>query len=665
MLPSPDLLSALLKALGLTQSVFKPIPDLVDGVIDSVDGITHGLGLPGISDLPLIGSLLDVGDPQVDPYGSIAPEDVEVLDATSCNVDPYDPPQVLSQTFPTFDQVKANVFRYRQQQSVNLGSWFVHEQWMTPTPFDCASGPQSAEIDIASGWGNTTAAQVVLERHWDTFINQSDFEYLASIGINTVRLPIGYWSLGPVYCQGTPFEQYADVYTNSWSRVVRAINWADEAGIGVLVDLHGAVGSQNGQPHSGISDGQANLFNNATNMNLTINVLTFLVQQLASVTNVVGIEILNEPNDDPSLPDFYTRAINSMRQVSTMALGLPLYIHDAFNLDEFSGFVASRSDFIVEDHHSYFVFDNEDVSRDADQDTGEVQGTMNDQLSSASGKQRRNLVIGEWSGALVSSSLANETNPLLARQQFCQGQAQVYANTTAGWHFWSYMKEGCDTDPDWCFKNAVGNTLPPLFFSYGCELQTTSSKLVYPAGAVTGMELPPMMQVFGLENNEPSWTSTESASSDGVPDPSLADLSSNIATGTLTASDVSSTPTQGTSKRDLGIYYQRFSAIHSHRGPFLNAKKYKRDNVTSASVSGMTPAERSITKGYSDGFLTAKIFAQYDMSKLGFTGQYISDSINTLGSGVIASGTEDYYSEWFLQGLEDAQGSISAQCSGS
>lgn len=174
---------------------------------------------------------------------------------------------------------------------------------MTPSLFTCADGPQTAEIDIANGWENTTNARALLERHWDTFINQSDFEYLSSIGINTVRLPIGYWNLGPLYCQGTPFEPVADVYINSWSRIVRAINWAGEAGMGVLVDLHGAPGSQNGQPHSGISDGQVNFFN-STNIDKTIEVLTYLMQQLSSVTNVIGIEVLNEPNNDDSLSSF-------------------------------------------------------------------------------------------------------------------------------------------------------------------------------------------------------------------------------------------------------------------------------------------------------------------------------------------------------------------------
>lgn len=121
------------------------------------------------------------------------------------------------------------------------------EKWITPSLFKCASSPQASEYDVASGWGEINDARSMLERHWDTFVTADDFKYLASIGINTVRLPIGHWSLGSLYCQGTPYEGVSDVYANSWSRVVRAINWAGENGIGVLVDLHGGPGSQNGQ----------------------------------------------------------------------------------------------------------------------------------------------------------------------------------------------------------------------------------------------------------------------------------------------------------------------------------------------------------------------------------------------------------------------------------
>lgn len=175
---------------------------------------------------------------------------------------------------------------------------------MTPSLFTCASGDKMSELDIASGWGSLDAARALLERHWDSFIDTSDFQYLASLGINTVRLPIGYWSLGPEFCQGTPFEPVSAVYQNAWSRVVRTINMAADSGIGVLVDLHGAPGSQNGQQHSGVSDGQVNLFGNDWYENKTMAVLTYLTQQLVNVTNVVGIQMLNEPKNDAELADF-------------------------------------------------------------------------------------------------------------------------------------------------------------------------------------------------------------------------------------------------------------------------------------------------------------------------------------------------------------------------
>ena len=327
---------------------------------------------------------------------------------------------------------------------------------MTPSLFSCASGSAAAEIDIAYGWWSTDNARTVLERHWDTFINDTDFQYLASIGINTVRLPIGYWNLGPEFMQATAFEAVAQVYRNCWPRIVRAINQAGVAGIGVLVDLHGAVGSQNGQQHSGVSDGVTNFFSVPSNMNKTIEVLVFLTQQLACVNNVVGIQILNEPPFDDGLTAFckfnykplihsfdilyYTdsRAIDAMREASPCAKNLPLYMHDGFDLNRFSGFVVGRTDFVVQDHHSYFVFTDSDRMEKASQHTADVRGGIAEALGQVSDKQHRNLVIDEWSCALDWKSLQNETMDDVEqdRKDFCTTQLNVYTNTTAGWGFW-------------------------------------------------------------------------------------------------------------------------------------------------------------------------------------------------------------------------------------
>ncbi|KAL1694943.1 glycoside hydrolase family 5 protein [Schizophyllum commune] len=353
-----------------------------------------------------------------------------------CYVEPYLVPPPPLEPFPPFDPVKASVFRYRQQQSVNLGSWFVHEQWMTPSLFTCAAGDKVSELDIATGWNTTASAKAVLERHWDTFIGNTDFLHLASIGINTVRLPIGYWSLGPTFTAGTPFQDVADVYSDSWPRIVRAINQAGEAGIGVLVDLHGAYGSQNGQPHSGISDGQTRLFGDETNMARTIDALSFLVQQLESVTNVVGVQILNEPQNSDALSSFYDRAIQTLRAISPT---FPLYIHDGFDLEYFSDWVSKRTDFVVQDNHSYFVFSPQDAAEPASQHTNDVQTGVADRFVRASNQERRNLIIGEWSCALTADSLSSEQDQEAARRDFCTRQVDVYTNSTAGWAFWGMI----------------------------------------------------------------------------------------------------------------------------------------------------------------------------------------------------------------------------------
>ena len=125
-----------------------------------------------------------------------------------------------------------------------------------------------------------------------------------------------------------------------------------------------------------------------------------------------------------------------MRSVSTIAQTFPLYIHDGFNLGQYSDYVANRTDFVVEDHHSYFVFTPQDDSEPADQHTADVEGGIGSSFQQADEKQRNNLVIDEWSCALTDQSLSSSDNATEARRDFCTAQMTTYANTTSGWAFW-------------------------------------------------------------------------------------------------------------------------------------------------------------------------------------------------------------------------------------
>ncbi|KAI0093534.1 glycoside hydrolase [Irpex rosettiformis] len=595
--------TALLQTLSLTQGLLKPVP-LLSGLSVDRKTLVGGSTLAGL--MPPMGSSVDdnsdtgTSDPPRVASNSNDNDSSGDDNSDPCSWEPYDSPPLTNQSFPPFDKYKAIVYRYRQQQSVNLGSWFVHEAWMTPSLFTCAADNQISEVDIAHGWQSVEGARSVLERHWDTFITEEDFGYLESIGINTVRLPIGYWNLGPEFCQNTPFEDVAEVYRGSWPRVIRTINYAASHGIGVLVDLHGAPGSQNGQQHSGVSDGQTSMFGSDDYADQTIRVLTFLMKELAFVTNVVGIQLLNEPKYVDSLEDFYTQAIDDMRAVYSNSTSFPLYLHDGFNLKRFSNYVANRSDFVVQDHHSYFVFTPHDESEPASQHTSDVENDIADSLQGVSDRQRRNLVIDEFSCALTGDSLKDEDDPDEARKEFCTGQMEVYTNTTAGWAFWAYRKEECETDSGWCFTTAVGKSLPSSFFSYG----------VYPPPEPS--QLPPMSEL--MEGFKQPTTGAKAP-------PSTAES-----------------------------YDQRYSAALRHARMSLA----RRDD---------SPGDKSQMKGYQDGFLTAKIFATYGLSKLGFTGQYIWDSVNSLGPVVIAPGTKEEYENGFVQGLADGEDTVATAVS--
>ncbi|GJN20434.1 hypothetical protein PR202_gb07812 [Eleusine coracana subsp. coracana] len=48
------------------------------------------------------------------------------------------------------------------------------------------------EYQICNGYGITNATKV-LTNHWSTYINESDFSFMSSNGLNAVRIPVGWW----------------------------------------------------------------------------------------------------------------------------------------------------------------------------------------------------------------------------------------------------------------------------------------------------------------------------------------------------------------------------------------------------------------------------------------------------------------------------------------
>ena len=101
----------------------------------------------------------------------------------------------------------------------------------------------------------------------------------------------------------------------------RLLGWAEQLGMSVNIDLHGAPGSQNGHDNSGHTGPIQ--WNTPANINRTIHDLGLLYQQLSSYPAMKAIELLNEPwthyVNGPiqisTLQSFYTDATNYLRSL--------------------------------------------------------------------------------------------------------------------------------------------------------------------------------------------------------------------------------------------------------------------------------------------------------------------------------------------------------------
>lgn len=250
-------------------------------------------------------------------------------------------------------------------RGVNLGGWLVLEPYMTPSLFE-AFAPGDIPVDEYhyTQYLGKSLAKDRLEAHWSSFIVEDDLKAIAGLGLNFVRIPVGYWAfqLAPndPYVQGA--EQYLDL----------ALGWAHKYGLKAWIDLHGAPGSQNGFDNSGLRDSYE--FQQDSNLQLTIDILNYIFNKYGGKDYedvVIGIEILNEPLgpvlDMNKLMEFYSTAYKNLRDTGSVQ---NVVLHDAFQDYTYFNdkFTLDQSYWnVVIDHHHYQVFSTAELVKSIDE----------------------------------------------------------------------------------------------------------------------------------------------------------------------------------------------------------------------------------------------------------------------------------------------------------
>ncbi|KAI3952438.1 hypothetical protein MKX01_005305 [Papaver californicum] len=129
------------------------------------------------------------------------------------------------------------------------------------------------EYQLANGYGYEEAKQV-LNEHRRSYITQADFQFLSKNGINTVRIPVGWW----IAQDPTPPAPYIGEYN-----------------IKCIVNLHAVNGSQNGWDHSATRDGSVDWPTPNERIQQSLDAIEFLASKYGRNPALLGIQLLNEP----------------------------------------------------------------------------------------------------------------------------------------------------------------------------------------------------------------------------------------------------------------------------------------------------------------------------------------------------------------------------------
>lgn len=317
------------------------------------------------------------------------------------------------------------------------------------------------------------------ETHWSNALTDSDLDWLVDTArCNNIRLPIGYFTLGPGFCGHTAFDgKPAQVYVNAWTAAKGIVARCFARGIGVLIDLHGVPGGANHETHSGTSSGKAELWGNPFNLELATRCLTFIADETIrdpQLAGVVGIQACNEAIIDP--PGMYEWYNDVIQRLSAMDLTLPVYISDGWDLGRALRFTrayntvhgAPRSPVVV-DCHKYWTFDEKDTSRSPYEIIEQVKHELPELDGSLVGDVFAHqaavaVYIGEYSMALAPQTWGRappEQKDDLMRQ-FGNAQSHTWQTKAAGSAFWTFKMEWMP-GWEWGFKAATdnGQVVPP------------------------------------------------------------------------------------------------------------------------------------------------------------------------------------------------------------
>ena len=347
-------------------------------------------------------------------------------------------------------------------RGVNLGNWLVLEKWMGDSPLsNAAAEDDRAWIDELPADERTRQ----LTEHWSTYVTKHTFARLARAGATMVRIPVPYHLFGSSH--HIACVQYLD----------RAFDWAEQCGLGILLDLHTVPYSQNGFDNGGYTALCA-WSQDANRINRVLALLEDAAIRYVGRRALWGIEPLNEPvsrrvyyanrkkmkaypermaasrpASHRTIASFYKQFYNRVRPI--VGPEVKLVFHDRFSLRSWDHFDPGNGDPNVWiDTHQYVAFADKWLRRRDLKSYVALVDRMGARVQKAA--RYHPVLVGEWSLANHASDLAGlgPDEQRMWYRAFSQAQLAAWDRGGAGSCFWS-LRVNAPNRENWCFYTCV------------------------------------------------------------------------------------------------------------------------------------------------------------------------------------------------------------------
>lgn len=332
------------------------------------------------------------------------------------------------------DKVAASTKDRGMIHGVNLSGWLVLEPWVTPSLF--AGTGAFDEIELAASVEPSRYAAMVAKHRAD-FIGENDFLSIANRGYDAVRLQVPWFvfgEAGPMPGPSAGCLNYVDL----------AFDWAEAAGVDILLDLALSPGSDAASPASFFAD-------EASLRQAVLDVVGALASRYAGRSNFLGIQPVDEIRGRSRrgfhlvegvpphlLRNFYRDVYDVVREAA--GDDPVIVLHDACLPDAWRGFMSpSRYTNVWLDSHVYHYSE----AMNAAGPTG-VRRLVADSKKYLDRARKSGLpvMVGEWSSALPLADAGMTPEGRIALERvYTAGQISAFAGCE-GWFFQTWKTEG-------------------------------------------------------------------------------------------------------------------------------------------------------------------------------------------------------------------------------